>query len=148
MKGAAKEEEKKNLQIKDCPLSMNAWITILSSEINRIQEMISHSLSVFFASIAVVAAIAYGSLAILKDILLRWGVYLRVGEHFSTILFLSVLFLLSVFLFDNYKFGKMIKTLEPIREDAIAGILDSNETYKRWREEYIKLTKKKLGLFN
>ena len=146
MKEATKEEEKKNLQIKDCPLSMDAWMTVLSSEINRKQEILLHYFSVFLVSIAVVAATVFGYLAILKDI--PGGDYLMGIAYFSTILSLFALFVCIVVIYEYLRFRKIIKTLESIREGAIAGRIDSNETYKRWSEEYIKLTKKILGFFN
>ena len=145
MKEATKEEEKKNIQIKDCPLSMDAWMTVLSSEMNREQEIILHFLSVPIVSIAVVAAAVFGYLAILKDI--QGGDYLTGIVDFSILLSLFAFLVCIVAIYEYLKFRKIIKTLEPIREDAIAGRIDSKETYKRW-SEYIKRTKKILGFFN
>ena len=145
MKEATKEEEKKDSQIKDCPLSIDGWMTVLCSEINMKQEILLHQLSAFLVSIAVVAAAVFGYLDILKDI--PGSDYLTGIVDFSTILSLFAFLVCIVVIYEGCKFIKIIKILEPIREKAIAGIIDSKETSKRW-SEYIKRTKKILGFFN
>ena len=130
MKEATKEEEKKDLQIKDA-LSMNAWMAVLSSEINRNQAFISHLMSLVLAGVALTVAAIYGANVLLKD------------DHIMMFLASVLLFFISfayvTSIYERRQHKKRIETLESIREDAITGNIDTKEITRRWSKEYKKL---------
>jgi Na+/glutamate symporter len=135
MKEATKEEEKKDLQTKDA-LSIDAWVTILSSEINRNQEKLSHFLNIFLICMAILIALVAGFNNLLPDVQLRKFPYV------------IIVFIIVIVSYGGTQYKTRIETLESIREDAIIGNIDTKEITRRWSEEYIKLTKKILGFFN
>ena len=128
MKGATKEEEKKDLQTKDAP-SMDAWMTILSSEINRNQEMLFHFQNICLVCMVLIIALVVGFNNLLPDVQLRKFPYV------------VIVLIIVIIIYGGSPYKTRIKTLESIREDAITGNIDTKGITRRWSDEY----KKTLG---
>ena len=128
MKEPTKDEEKKDLQIKDA-LSMDAWLTVLSSEINRNQESISHLRNLVLAALTLTVAVL-GVNVLLKD------------DHILMVLTVLLLFLVGVAyvasIYEGHQHKKRIETLESIREDAIKRNIDTEGITRRWIKDYKK----------
>ena len=129
MKEATKEEEKKDLQTKDA-LSMDAWMTVLSSEINRNQEKLSLYVNLTLVCVAILIALVLGFDNLLPPVQHR---------KFPYVVIVFIIFLIS---YGGYPYRTRIKTLESIREDTITGNIDTKEITRRWSEEYIKTLEK------
>ena len=129
MKEATKEEEKEDLQTKDAP-SRDAWITILSSEINRNQEMLFHYQNILLVGMVIIVALVAGFNNLLSDYQLR---------KFP---FVIIVLLIVIFFYSGLPYKTRIKTLESIREDAITGNIDTKEITRRWCDEYKKTLEK------
>lgn len=129
MKEATKEEEKEDLQTKDAP-SRDAWITILSSEINRNQEMLFHFRNICLVCMVLIIALVVGFNNLLPDVQLRKFPYV--------VIVLTII----IIIYGGVPHKTRIKKLESIREDAITGNIDTKEITRRWSEEYIKTLEK------
>ena len=128
MEEAPKEEEKKNLQIKDCPLSMDGWMTVLSSEINRLEGRLLHYKTFLGVYATLIIACILGvftlSLHLNADPMLVFYFLVFLSICGGCVCFITIR--------GTEKLGKTIKELDSIRNGAIASRIDSNETYKIW----------------
>ena len=139
-----KHEEEEDLQTKDCSLSIDNWMTVLSSEINRNVGFLSHLRSIYLNLTLIFIAILVGYFAFLMDfftILMktevastnltaiiessRLFIYITMVGWFSLIISVEIWGIVT---------QERINTLERIRDDAIFRNSDLKKICKRWEQ--------------
>ena len=124
------EKEKEDLQTKDCSLSIDSWMTVLNSEINRNEDIQSHIVSSSLIILSIIIVLILGYITFLMDLL----TILMEPEFASTNLtaltegaelWIKALWIISLFyliiagIFTGVTRGK-IKILDDIRNYTIA----------------------------
>jgi len=141
------EKEKEDLQTKDCSLSIDSWMTVLSSEINRNMDLLSHIFSTSLIILSIIIAFMAAYFTFLMDLLTilkesEFGsanlpALIEGAELWSSALgIILFIYLISAGIF-TWVTQKRIETLEDIRNDAISRNSDLKEICERW-EQYRK----------
>ena len=138
------EKEKKDLQTKDCSLSIDSWMTVLSSEINRNEGLLSHILSTCLILTSIIIAILVGYFTFLMDLLTVLENMEFAPSNLPALiegarLFINTMWVVWFFLIISAGFcvrvtQKRINALERIRNDAIFRNSDLKEICKRWKQ--------------
>ena len=142
-----KHEEEEDLQTKGYSLSIDSWMTVLSSEINREIEVLLHVLSASLILISIVIVFILGYVAFLMDLLTilkesefasaNLPALIEGAELWRSALGIILFFyLISAGIF-AWVTQKRIETLEDIRDGAISRNRDLEEICERW-EQYRK----------
>lgn len=123
------EKEKKDLQTKDCSLSIDNWVTVLSSEINWNRELFYHERNTsMILGTSLIAFVAGFFAILLQDIKLA---------YFTILIAILIAIYLVYSIRECWRALKRTNVLERIRGDAIFRRRDLKEICKR-RKEYKK----------
>jgi ABC-type siderophore export system fused ATPase/permease subunit len=123
-------EENKDIKTKGCSLSIDNWMTLLSGEINRVQDIISQFVSTLLVFAAIVIAVSIPYVATKNGVMLMSFFVMFLIVFIAEILYLSVSF-------------KKLRSLEEIRDYAISTESpDINKIFERWKQ-YRKLEKER-----
>lgn len=130
------------LEIKDCPLSPEGWITFLSSEICRQEGFQTSNVTIILTFMVAFVGVMAGSLYALMNVDINlipvfFPIMLKIWIAILCALVALLIFECLVIL----RTKKKIDPLEKLREDIIAGLDNPNEIRKRYnklKETHIK----------